>query len=462
MRPISVTSAPAGPARPRRSPPPRPGRSAICAAVSLPGASGPSWTATTSTLTSPSDVRSQRGRDLRGERGVAQHEPDVRAQALAAGLRVEALEQERGHVAAGDALLRGRLQALAQRRGRAASGSICSSSGLATTTAPGAPSSSRARRTAAASCGRVHPPGDRQAATSSGRRPGTCPCRSRARSRSASRAARASRGCRGSTSRPRTRRRSRRGRACRGPPTRRTCPARRGGRRRARRWRRRGCRRARRDATWRRRWSRRPRRGRAPARGRGRRTWRPRRRRRAPPARRRRGRSGPRRRGSRSSPARRRRSRTTCLDLPRDAQVVRPRQPVGDDRALERDDRPAARERLRTLVHEHGQHLSGRLRGTALNERRPAARRRAPRAGRGSRRRLVRSRGLVLGEDLVERAAGLGEDACLASSVWPAAATCMAAAPTWNIRPRRSMTPSSTPPVAAANGSPSSSRLSST
>jgi len=38
----------------------------------------------------------------------------------------------------------------------------------------------------------------------------------------------------------------------------------------------------------------------------------------------------------------------------------------------------------------------------------------------------------------------------------------MAAAPTWNIRPRRSKTPSSMPPVAASNGLPSSSRLDAT
>jgi hypothetical protein len=42
------------------------------------------------------------------------------------------------------------------------------------------------------------------------------------------------------------------------------------------------------------------------------------------------------------------------LDLPRDPQVVRPRQPVGDDRALERDHRPPVLERLPDLVmHLH-------------------------------------------------------------------------------------------------------------
>jgi hypothetical protein len=37
------------------------------------------------------------------------------------------------------------------------------------------------------------------------------------------------------------------------------------------------------------------------------------------------------------------------LDLPRDLQIPRPGQPVGHDRALERDDRPAAGERLGNL-----------------------------------------------------------------------------------------------------------------
>ena len=60
------------------------------------------------------------------------------------------------------------------------------------------------------------------------------------------------------------------------------------------------------------------------------------------------------------------------LDLVRDVEVARPRQPVADQRALERDHRPAAGERLRDLggdLHDRRtlppNSLSGSGRGTA-------------------------------------------------------------------------------------------------
>ena len=71
---------------------------------------------------------------------------------------------------------------------------------------------------------------------------------------------------------------------------------------------------------------------------------------RSPPARRRRARSAPRRRRPRSSPARRPPSRTAASISRATRRLSRPRQPVGDDRALERHDRAAGGERLGDLV----------------------------------------------------------------------------------------------------------------
>ena len=243
-------------------PPEPPGRMLMRAGVSLPCAIGPSCATTTSTFRSPSTTRSQRARDLGGERGVAQHEPDVRAQALAVRLAC-------GSARAGTASrpcrrcprsAAARSPSLTVRS--CSSGSSCSSSGLATTTAPGAPVSLRARITAAASSGEStrHGTGSPEA---SGRTPGTCPSGSRARSRSASRAAPA---CAGmsridftpaqTTQIVQPRERAEVGRLVE------RARARRGARRRARRWRTRGFPRARPGARSRRPSSRRRRRAR--------------------------------------------------------------------------------------------------------------------------------------------------------------------------------------------------------
>ena len=189
----------------------------------------------------------------------------------------------------------------------------------------------------------------------------------------ASRAARASRPRRGSTSRPRTPPRCRCAPAPRGRPTRPRCRARRGGRRRGRRWRTRGCRPARRDAPWPRRSCRRSRR--------------------APPA-------GARSRtphftaSSRSAIVRQRvvvepharlarhhaivagtapPSLTAASTCTRHLQVARPRQPVGDDRALERHHRAPAGERLG--------HLRRDRRSRVLLDPAPRSPRRARRRG---------------------------------------------------------------------------------
>ena len=62
----------------------------------------------------------------------------------------------------------------------------------------------------------------------------------------------------------------------------------------------------------------------------------------------------------------RRRHRAVCahdvLDLARHAQVVRPRQPVGDDRALERNDRPALVERRPDFFVDHASPRNDRRR----------------------------------------------------------------------------------------------------
>ena len=92
-----------GPATPRRSPPsrrrPQRDRAPACRCRRASGLRG---RATTSTIRSPSDddaASRARRRDLRGQRGVAQDEADVRPQAPPLGLAVEALEQERRDVA---------------------------------------------------------------------------------------------------------------------------------------------------------------------------------------------------------------------------------------------------------------------------------------------------------------------------------------------------------------------------
>ena len=168
---------------------------------------------------------------------------------------------------------------------------------------------------------------------------------------------------------------------------------------------------------------------------------------RPPPARRRRARCAPRRRRSRSSPARRPRARTSASISRATRRLSRTRQPVGDDRALQRDHRPARGERLGTSSWIAScTNRNGGIRPGSLEHQTPQC------DAVATRSRVAISR-CQCSPECPRRASCRAPVSPRVSSPSPCSAwaTCICGAELV-FRPRRSTTPSAMPPVEASNG----------